>query len=474
MRIVARLLVLLPLLWVEVTLAVDCPQSNYTLRSQAQVDALGNEDCDTIAGNLIIGGGAGNYPEGSPDLTHLDALSSITKVIGRLEIQNLHSLTQVDGLVNITSVGISVFINDNDVLANLDGLARLSSVGRLYVGDNPALTNLDGLTGITSLTKLSIVDNDALTGISGLVNVASISNDLTIANNHALIGLDGLDGLASVGGILRIFNNDALINVDGLDSLTSVGDYVEISGNEMLRDLDGLGSLGAIGNYLLIAANFHLSDCQGIAPVLGWPTGPPDDNVVWGISIYGNKTGCNSVEEVLASVPQQLFVKDLNGSTLTLSVQPDETIQTVKRKIQEIDGISPANQILVFAGKVLEDGRTLSDYNIQHESTLHLLLDTDEDDVDDDNDNCPNIANADQLNSDSDADGNACDADDDNDGLTDTEETELGTDPLKTDTDGDGWSDKEEVDEGTDPLLASSQPELEGGLPIWLLYRATQ
>ena len=48
------------------------------------------------------------------------------------------------------------------------------------------------------------------------------------------------------------------------------------------------------------------------------------------------------------------------------------------------------------------------------------------------------------------------------------EETEIGIDPLKADTDGDGWSDKEEVDEGTDPLLASSQPQLDAGMPIWL------
>jgi hypothetical protein len=100
--------------------------------------------------------------------------------------------------------------------------------------------------------------------------------------------------------------------------------------------------------------------------------------------------------------------------------------------------------------------------------------DSDSDGFLDGDDNCASFPNADQLNSDSDSDGNACDADDDNDGLPDEQELSLGTDPRKPDTDGDGWSDKEEVDEGTDPLLASSQPEVSNGLPIWLLYQATQ
>lgn len=306
-----------------------------TLTTQEEVDNFANEGCTILDGNLFIGSNASE----PSNITNLDALNSITEVIGDLVIQNTETLANLQGLSSLERVWGEFKIVENTGLENLDGISINStglSVSDLKIEKNPALTNIDGLTPLWDIessedplqisSKIFIRENHNLLNLDGLMNVSifrgfilvyqnqslnsiqglntiitsleSIGNQLTalhIEGNPALTSLQGLENITSIGGAFFLVNNDELTNLDELNLLEIVEGSLAIIGNDNLSNIDGLSNITSIEGDLHIEGNAALSDCC-ILPC--WI-----DNVQWDVILAFNDVGCNSINEIQDNCP---------------------------------------------------------------------------------------------------------------------------------------------------------------------------
>ena len=305
------LLIAVPFILHFAAFSQSCLPEGITFTTQEQIDNFQSDypGCTEIEGDVGILG---------VNISNLEALHVLSNIGGDLWILNTEALTSLTGLNNIISIGGYLLIQCNIGLVNLSGLESLSSIGgsfemslnpaltdivglnnlsaigrELFIFGNNTLVSLNGLGKLTFVTNLWIRDNDFLTNLTGLNNLTSIEETLTIRYNDALINLTGLENLTSVGSSVFIQYNDALANMTSLENLSFVGEDIWIGDNSTLTSLAGLENIEAntIGN-LIIIKNSSLTTCEvlSICSYLANPNGV--------ITIYDNKEGCNSTEEI--------------------------------------------------------------------------------------------------------------------------------------------------------------------------------
>ena len=256
------------------------------------------------------------------------------------------SFGDVNGIA-VTLLSFDVSFDSRVWLTSLDQIGSIGTVTFSIVGNgvasygntitNPigAPNNAGELPFVGGPLQLQPGDRytfSAVTGGSGLdgmiiASFSAVGSPACTQEDYVLLTQAEVDAFpqdcVSVGGSIDIVSSADITNVDSLSNVTSVGGYLKIKHNDALINLDGLSGLTSVGGYLKIKYNNVLTHCQGLAPVLGWPSGPPNDSVGEGISIFSNGgTECDSVGAILASVsgPTQPVINTATGRDQSISL----------------------------------------------------------------------------------------------------------------------------------------------------------
>lgn len=295
----------------------DCPDTQITLTSQAEVDAfaVNYPNCTSIE-NLDISG------NNIIDLTPLSNLVQVSQIF----IHDTGLLQDLSGLDNITSpseiLGPYVIIQDNQSLTDISSLSNLNTTspngyGGIGIRRNPSLLSLDGLQGFSTIVEfVDILDNDSLTNLNGLNNVIG-ADDFEIKGNDSLINLQGINSF-TLGDIL-IENNASFQSLIGLNSGFSSG--IQLVQNPIIENLEGLEVVASLFG-LFLDNNSSLSDLSAIENIqIGSGTDAtlvitnnPNlvicdyssvcntisscESLFCSIQIENNAPGCNSIAEV--------------------------------------------------------------------------------------------------------------------------------------------------------------------------------
>ena len=366
---------------------------NVTFNDQSEIDAFVATygECEITTYGLTVWGGS-----------NLDALSSVKTIRGDLYLQS-SELEDISGLAAVEMVEGTLTVH-NSLLQNLDGLSALESVGGLSINNNNRLSSLKALSAITGqLNELTIYGNSRLTSLEGLEGITSvkdltvsstsvanldslsslteIKNNLTISGNSELLDINGLSGVTVIPGTTYIGSNDKLLNLDGLSNVERFGSIFEswtglqIVYNASLTDLNGFLNVQEVGD-LSVYGNAALSSCEGLAPILGYNGGEAN---IASSYIQGNRDGCNSVDEVLASYSGQELTRPaycVSSGEIYLSSQTEidsfvETYGECEATLygltvsegENLNGLSKLNRIggdLRLMSSTLEDASGLS------------------------------------------------------------------------------------------------------------------